>query len=172
MASATIASGVRPIRPRITSRLAGSRNSCATRSIEHERQAAAVQRDGEKYLVERAVEKGRADSDHGVQGADRKTCGAGDGVLLGDPGQHSGALAMWTDEDLAAPARFFVCEQVNVLRAKEVGELVPEIDADLRGTSRAGSAAPAPHAARPRWRTRRSPRPSRLRSPPARSRAG
>jgi len=146
MVSATIASGVRPIRPRITSRLAGSRNSCATRSIEHERQAAAVQRDGEKYLVERAVEKGRADSDHGVQGADRKTCGAGDGVLLGDPGQHSGALAMWTDEDLAAPARFFVCEQVNVFRAKEVGELVPEIGAD--------------------------PRPSRLRSPPARSRAG
>jgi len=53
-------------------------------------------------------------------------------LALGDPGQHAGALAMWTDEDLAAPARFFVCEQVNAaLRSHASPAVLPDGSGEL-----------------------------------------
>ena len=52
--------------------------------VEHEGDAAAVQRDVHQHLVEGAVEEGGVDRDDRVQAAHREPGGAGDGVLLGD----------------------------------------------------------------------------------------
>ena len=53
-------------------------------AVEHERDAAAVERDVHQDLVEGAVEERRVDGHHGVHATHREAGGAGDGVLLGD----------------------------------------------------------------------------------------
>ena len=53
-------------------------------AVEHERDAALVQRDVHQHLVEGPVEEGRVDGEDGVQAAHRQAGSGGRGVLLGD----------------------------------------------------------------------------------------
>ena len=72
-----------------------------TGAVEHEGDAALVQRDVHQHLVEGPVEEGRVDRHDRVQPAHRQAGGAGDGVLLGDA-DVEGALGVRRGEAIEA----------------------------------------------------------------------